>query len=193
MSITADVRKAGETVLEQGKAVLDDARKPLYAVVGAGDLAVTTAVSQVKELPGETQTAVDTRVKKAQARLDDIRTEAKARYEGLVHKATELQGKARELPSKADALKPKELRSTVETYVGKAKELYDDLAARGEKIVTKVADQPGIKTVIDRAEVLFDRVEERVEHVIEAATEDPEAPPRKAPAKKTPPRKTTTG
>jgi hypothetical protein len=51
MAITDEVRKYGETVLEQGKVALDEARKPLYAVVGAGE----QAVGQLVQLPAEVQ------------------------------------------------------------------------------------------------------------------------------------------
>ena len=43
MPITDEVRKYRETVLEQGKVALGDARKPWYAAVGAGDFAYERA------------------------------------------------------------------------------------------------------------------------------------------------------
>ena len=180
MPITSDVRKAREAVVDQSKAVLEDARKPLYAVVGAGDLAVTLTASQLRELPADYQSAVDMRVKQVRTRLEDMHTDVQARITELRSKATELQGKATDTAGKA-FVKPSELRSRVETYLEKAKEIYEDLAARGEKVVTKVSDRPAVKSVIDRAETLFDRAEEAVEDVEEAATE-PTA--RKAPARK---------
>jgi len=51
MPITDDVRKYGETVLEQGKVALDEARKPWFAAVGAGEL----AFGQLSQLPVEVQ------------------------------------------------------------------------------------------------------------------------------------------
>jgi len=59
--ITTDVRKYGETVLEQGKVALDEARKPWFAAVGAGEL----AYGQLSQLPTEVQ-----------ARLRKLQTEA---------------------------------------------------------------------------------------------------------------------
>jgi hypothetical protein len=55
MPTGTDVRKYGETVLEQGRAALDEARKPLLAAVGATNLAFDQLRAQLRDLPGETQ------------------------------------------------------------------------------------------------------------------------------------------
>jgi heparin binding hemagglutinin HbhA len=191
MPITADVRKARVAVVDQSKAVLEDARKPLYAVVGAGDLAVSRTASQLRELPADYQTAVDTRVKQVRTRIEDLRTDVKTRIEDLRSKATELQGKATDTAGKA-FVKPSELRSRVESYLDRAKEVYEDLAARGEKVVTKVSDRPAVKSVIDRAETLFDRAGEAVEDAAETAESAAGSTTRKAPARKAPARKAST-
>ncbi len=192
MPITPDVRKAREAVVDQSKAVLEDARKPLYAVVGAGDLAVTRTASQLRDLPAETQSVVDTRVKQVRTRIEDLRADVKTRITELRGKATELQGKATDTAGKT--FKPSELKSRVESYLGKAREVYEDLAVRGEKIVTRVSDRPAVKNVIDRAENLFDRsgdavedaagnVDDVVESVTSRRTTARKAPARKATAK----------
>jgi heparin binding hemagglutinin HbhA len=190
MPITADVRKARVAVVDQSKAVLEDARKPLFAMVGAGDLAVTRTASQLRELPADYQTALDSRVKQVRTRIEDLRTDVRTRIEDLRSRATDLQGKATGSAGKA-FVKPGELRSMVESYLDRAKEVYEDLATRGEKIVTKVSDRPAVKSVIDRAETLFDRAGEAVEHAAETA-ETPEpatGSTRKAPARKAAARK----
>ena len=51
MSIHTEVRRYRETVLEQGKVALEEARKPWYAAVGAGEL----AYEQLSQLPAEVQ------------------------------------------------------------------------------------------------------------------------------------------
>jgi heparin binding hemagglutinin HbhA len=167
MPITTEVRKAREAVVDQSKAVLEDARKPLYAVVGAGDLAVSRTATSLRVLPTETQSAVDSQVKLARTRLEGLRAE-------LLTRISDLRGKAAELP-------------------GKAKGLYEDLAVRGEKVVTKVSDRPGVKQVIDRAETLFDRAGESAQdaaaHLDEAAQTVTE---RKTTTRRTPARKTAT-
>jgi len=188
MPITNDVRKAREAVVEQSKVVLEDARKPLYAVVGAGDLAVSRTASQLRDLPAEYQSAVDTRVKQVRTRLEDLRADVTTRIADLRSRAATLQGKANDSASRA-VVTPTELRSRVEGYLGKAKEVYEDLAVRGEKVVTKVSDRPAVKRVIDRAETLFDRTEEAAHDAAETVA-DATAP--KAPARKTTARKAST-
>jgi heparin binding hemagglutinin HbhA len=194
MPITADVRKARVAVVDQSKAVLEDARKPLFAVVGAGDLAVTRTASQLRDLPADYQTALDSRVKQVRTRIEDLRTDVKTRIEDLRSKATELQGKATGTAGKA-FVKPGDLRSMVESYLDKAKEVYEDLAARGEKVVTKVSDRPAVKSVIDRAETLFDRAGDAVEHAaetVETAEPATDSTTGKAPARKATARKAST-
>lgn len=183
MPITADVRRA----VDQSRAALEEARKPLYAVVGAGDLAVSRTTSQLRDLPAETQSAVDSRVKLVRTRLEDLRADVKVRITELRSKAAELQGKATDTAGRA-FVTPTELRSLVESYLGKAKGVYEDLAVRGEKVVTKVSDRPAVKSVIDRAETLFDRTEGAVADVADAVG-DATAP--RTAARKTTARKTT--
>jgi hypothetical protein len=55
MPTGTDVKKYGETVLEQGKAALDEARKPLFAAVGATNLAFDQLRAQLRDLPADTQ------------------------------------------------------------------------------------------------------------------------------------------
>jgi gas vesicle protein len=130
MPITADVRKAREAWVDQSKSVLEDARKPLYAVVGAGDLAVSRTASQLRDLPAEYQSAVDSRVKQVRTALDDLRADVKTRITDLRSKATDLQGKATDTAGKA-FIKPSDLKSRVESYLDRAKEVYLDLALSG--------------------------------------------------------------
>jgi len=210
MPITTDVRRA----VDQGRAVLEDARKPLYAFVGAGDLAVSRTASQLRELPAETQSAVDDRVRLLRARLEELRTDVRTRVAGLRGKANELSGRATELSGKAAAdlqdtanrafITPAELRALVEAYLDRAKVVYEDLAVRGEKVVTTVSKRPGVKNVIGRAEALFDRGEHvvsdataSVSHAADSVSDaagsvsEATATPRKAPARKTTARRTT--
>ena len=195
MPITTDVRKARVAVVDQSKAVLEDARKPLYAVVGAGDLAVARTASQLRELPADYQAAVDTQVKRVRTRLEDLRTDVQTRITELRGRATELRGRATELQGKATGtagkafVTPGELRSRVESYLDRAKEVYEDLAARGEKIVTKVSDRPAVQSVIDRAETLFDRAGDAVHDAAETADAAVDSTARKAPVRKAPTRR----
>lgn len=94
MPITDDVRKYGGTVLEQGKVVLDEARKPWYAAVGAGEL----VTRQLVQVPGEVQVrltklqstdpkdAVQTATGKALSAYGTAAAQAKETYEELAHR-----------------------------------------------------------------------------------------------------------
>jgi len=173
MPNTADVRKV---VTDQSKAVLEDARKPLYAVVGAGNLVLAQA-SQLRDLPADTQSAVDARVKEVRARIEDLGADLWQRLAELRSRAGSLQGRA---------LSRTELRSMLERYLDVARGTYHDLAERGEKVVTETASRPAVRRVLDRAEGLLDRtgdtveaVAEDAEETVEAATE-PKVPARKA-------------
>jgi heparin binding hemagglutinin HbhA len=179
MPNTADVRK---TVTGQGRAVLEDARKPLYAFLGAGDLVLARA-SQLRELPGDTQTAMDGRVREVRTRIEDLRADLRHRLAELLSRAESLQDRAP---------KPAELRSMVEKYLERARETYEDLAERGEKVVSEAATRPGVKRVLDRAESLLDRTGDTVDaaaagvqETVEAATK-PKAPARKTAVRRTP-------
>jgi heparin binding hemagglutinin HbhA len=153
MPITEDVRKAGEAFVYQGKAVLEDARKPLYAVLGAGDLAVARATTQLRELPSETQAALNASVKQARTRLDDLRADVTARLD-------DLRQRTAQAPSLAQS--PTELRAKVEEYVGKALEFYADLARRGEVVATRLQARgaQGVSDVAGKVEDAADAVED---------------------------------
>lgn len=158
MPITADVRKAGEAVVYQGKAVLEDARKPLYAVLGAGDLAVARATTQLRELPAETQAALNAGVQQARTRLDDLRADMTARL-------GDLRQRTAQAPSLAQS--PAELRAKVETYVTKALEFYADLARRGEEVATRLQARgaQGVSAAAGKVESAADAVEDAAENL----------------------------
>jgi heparin binding hemagglutinin HbhA len=163
---TEDVRKT----VDQGRARLDEARKPLYAVVGAGDL----AVHQLRELPAETQAALDERMRHVRSLMEELRADLKVRITQLRDRAGQMPGRASDTAGRA-FVPPAELRSRVEAYLGRAKEVYDDLAVRGAKVVTKVSDQPAVKTVIDRAESLLDRGQGAVSEAAQSVSDSAEA------------------
>ncbi|HEX5497132.1 MAG TPA: hypothetical protein VFX70_21425 [Mycobacteriales bacterium] len=105
-----DVRSAGEALLEQGRAAVGDARKPLLAVVGAGDLAVTGLRAQFRDLPAGTQAQV--------RRLSD--------------RAGELAERVRELD-------PASVRANVGVYLAQARTVYESLAERGGQVIARRA------------------------------------------------------
>jgi hypothetical protein len=132
MPITDDVRKYGGTVL-------DEARKPWYAAVGAGELAYGQLSQQLTQLPAEVQA----RVRKLQtvpAQLDPAAvrgavetataqglTQARETYESLAHRGELVVRRLRRSP---------EVRETFD----KAQELVaeaGEAVAAAEDTVTK--------------------------------------------------------
>lgn len=165
MSVATDLRKRGETALT-------DARKPLYAVVGAGELAFSQARTQLKDLPADVQ-----------AKIEDLRNEAKARFDELKTRGEQLQGKA-ESTAKGVA-NPGVVKSAIDAYVKQAKDLYDGLAVRGQQVVVKVV--PGIKADLDKAESkavsLLDKAGHEADEVADKVAADAKKPTRRTPRK----------
>jgi hypothetical protein len=86
MPTSTDVRKYGETVLEQSKVALGEARKPLLAAVGATNLAFDQLRAQLKDLPAETQE----QLKKLQDRATTLdRTRVRKAVEEYAEQARE--------------------------------------------------------------------------------------------------------
>jgi heparin binding hemagglutinin HbhA len=173
MPITEDVRKAGEAFVFQSRAALEEARKPLYAVLGAGELAVSRATTQLRELPAET----DARVKHVRTRIDDLRAD-------VVSRLGDLRQHASSAPSLAQ--QPAELRSRVENYVGKALEVYADLARRGEEVATRLQSRGAHEAaaVAGKVEDAADKIEDAAEDVEGSAAKTAASRRRSAAARK---------
>ncbi|GII57542.1 hypothetical protein Pth03_59310 [Planotetraspora thailandica] len=99
--------------------------KPFYALTGAGDL----AVAKIRELPEQLQ--------KLQSRRGELRDTAKDLPEKARAYATTVQDRAeavaKDFPEKAKAY--------ADTAATRFNELYDELALRGRKIVSKVSGE----------------------------------------------------
>jgi heparin binding hemagglutinin HbhA len=174
MPTGTDVRKYTDVVVEQSKAALAEARKPLLAWVGATDLAYDRLRSQLKELPTETQT----RVKKLQERaqggspaLDPSQVTVRVRQALESYAA--------------------QARETYGSYREQAREQYDTLTHRGELVVRRLRRRPEVRAAFRQTEKLIGRTEEMVEEAEEQVTgkSASTAQARKAPARKAPARK----
>lgn len=170
MPITDEVRKVGESVLEQGKVALDEARKPWYAVVGASELAAGQLQQQLALLPAEVQA----RIRKLQTGQFDP---------AVVREAVE--------NATAEGLK------AYGTYAAQARETYETLAQRGELVVRRLRRSPEVTETFEKAQHLVAEAGETVAAAEEKVTEPGPVPtrtpaaaetaaPRKAPAKRTP-------
>jgi hypothetical protein len=125
-----------------------EAVRPLYAAAGATDLAVEIArgyvteaqvkVTDVQKKASQRVSSVDLEPKALQsravslvnARVDELGKEAKARQVRVEKAYAELQDQARSLPAKVEAY----VNGTIADLNG----TYVELAARGEKLVTRI-------------------------------------------------------
>ncbi len=129
MPITDDVRRYGETVLEQGKVALDEARKPWYAAVGAGELAASQLQAQLAQLPAEVQAGIR-RLQEGGKQFDP------AVVRETVENAT------------AEGLK------AYGTAAAQAKERYETLAHRGELVVRRLRRSSEVTETFEKAQEL---------------------------------------
>jgi hypothetical protein len=142
MAISSELTKSLERSLDS---------KPVYAVAGAGDLAVEklrglsawlSALSTVRVEPKDVQEQVGTLQKDTQARLAALQEDARARL-GFVQEAV------RDLPDQA--------QSMVALVVSRANNVYGDLAERGEIVVGRIRGQQATGELEDQAQATIER------------------------------------
>jgi hypothetical protein len=169
MPIPDEVRKYRETVLEQGKVALEEARKPWYAAVGAGELAYGQLQAQLSQLPAEVQ-----------ARLRKLQSGGRPLDTASVRSAVENAAE--------------QAAGAYGTYAAQARETYESLAHRGELVVRRLRRSPEVRESFETAEDVVADAGEAVATAEEkvtrpATTRKPAArtaPARKAPAKRAP-------
>lgn len=154
-------------------AALEQARTPLYAVLGAGELAseaVREYVAKARaEAGGQTrdvQTMVGdlpARLAELQTRLGEVRNQVRTRVGARVGELPE------EVAGLRGRLEPGELRHALESYAQSLHELYERLAVRGEAAVARLREQPRVRHAIGRIEDAADTTEERVGKFVEDA------------------------
>ena len=170
------------------------AQKPLYAGVGAGDLAVTA----VKEYVADVQKFVTGAQKDAQTKVADVQktvtafdaktlrdsalSAAKARRAAVEARVAELQSDAKTLPTKVQTT----VNDNVATVTGTVLGTYGDLAKRGEAVVrgTKLPSSASVEVKVNPTKPAAKKAPVRKPAVKKA----PAA--KKAPAKKTAAKKT---
>ena len=127
--------------------IKSEATKPLYAGVGVTDLAVEAIRDYVaeaqKRLAGvqknvrsvelEPKALRDQAVTRVNARVDALAKDAKARRTSIEKRVAELQGEAKALPTRVQAL--------VDENVATVNSAYGDLVTRGEGLVTRIRRQ----------------------------------------------------
>lgn len=154
-----DVRRARSQATSAVTSALEQARTPLYAALGAGELATEKVVSAARrarsEATGQTDT-VQTRLAELQALLAELPVRARTRLNELPAELNELRGK----------LEPHELRELVDVYRRSLQELYGRLAVRGEHVYGKLATEPRVKKAVGRIEHAAGAAEVRVEQFV---------------------------
>jgi hypothetical protein len=109
--------------------------KPLYALAGAGDLAVERYRARVAAFP--------TQVKVLRKQVDELPSRAQSLPVELRKQVKVLRKQAEDFPSRAQSL-PVELRKQAEDFRKQAANAYDDFATRGEKVVAGLrGEKPG--------------------------------------------------
>lgn len=125
---------------------------PIYAAVGAGDL----ALKQVNEVIAQLRERTETATEQAQARFEETRTTAQSRIEETRDRLTALP---EEVPSTVEELRtkftPEELRKVAEAYIEVATGIYNSLAERGEETVERMRTSPVMGEQISRAEKVY--------------------------------------
>ena len=178
---------------EKNNPTVEDLKAPLFAAVGAADL----ALERVNEI-----------VAALRDRVEDARTDATDRVEETRGRITKLQD---ELPERAQEIRGRlsgdELRRAAEGYREQATELYNDLIARGEAVLERLRSQPGFEERRAQAEKRFSEAAELTQEALGNVASQtravgeraakligrdvPKKAAKKAPAKKAPAKKTT--
>ncbi|GAA4853264.1 hypothetical protein [Saccharopolyspora rosea] len=132
---TDDVNKVREQAQVAFGEAVEQARTPLLAALGAGDLAARTVTDA----------------------LTKLRTELNERAEGA------RQDLPTDLAELRERLDPAELRKRVDGYAKSARQLYDYLAERGEETWQRLQSQPQVKRAWSQVGVVQDKAAETAE------------------------------
>lgn len=131
---------------------VEDLKAPLFAAVGAADL----ALERVNEI-----------IAALRERADDVRTDSRSRVEETRGRIAKLR---EDLPERAQELRGRltsdELREAAEGYREQATELYNDLIARGEAALDRLRSQPGFEERRAQAEKRFSEAAELTQEAL---------------------------
>ncbi|RCW46927.1 heparin binding hemagglutinin HbhA [Halopolyspora algeriensis] len=120
-----DMNKAREQAGHALEGAAHQARTPLMAALGAGDLAARAVADTVKQV------------------REQLNESAGSAREGL----GEIPG---ELSSLRHRLDPAELRKLIDSYTNSAVRVYGDLAGRGEDAFGRLRQQPRVQRAVDQ-------------------------------------------
>lgn len=138
-----DVRKAGEQAKAVVTTAFEQARNPLLAALGAGDVATQAVIEAVN---------------KARAGMAERAEQARSAVDELPSDLNDLRGR----------LDPAELRKLVDQYADSALKLYQYLTEHGQETLEKLRSQPQFKKAVEQ----FDQAAAAAQHRAEAAVGD---------------------
>jgi heparin binding hemagglutinin HbhA len=113
---------------------------PLYAIAGAGDLAVEKFRAVSEDV---TARFAKLDQKTLQTELTKAQSEVTKRFDAFVADAKTAPAKLRELPAVAQA--------GFTTVLGQAEETYEDLAGRGKDLVERIRSQKATEDLVTQA------------------------------------------
>jgi heparin binding hemagglutinin HbhA len=153
---------------EKPQPTIEDLKAPLFAAVGAADLALATVneiVATLRERAEEARTDATTRVEERRARLtsrvDETRERLTKLQEDLPKQFSKLQ---EDLPKQFGELQEKltaeELRKVAEGYAEQAQATYAKLVERGEAAIERLRTQPALEEAAARVEGYTDQAVE---------------------------------
>ena len=137
-----DVQKIREQATHALEGAVGQARQPLLAALGAGDL----AAQAVKDTLVRIRTELDKRAESARADLPSDLNELR------------------------EQLEPGELRKRLDAYTQSAVKLYDYLAERGEGALERIQSQPQVQRARTQAEAAQEKVGEVADDVLGKVT-----------------------
>ena len=158
-------------------------RTPVYAYVGANDLAIQAVSGLVSDLRRRAEEAVAD----AQAKVTDAQSQITERVTGAQTRSTErfneVQSRVSEVPERVQTLpteveelvnrfRPEELRKVADAYVQVAAGIYGGLAARGEDVVSRLREEnPQLEAGLARVNEQVSRAAGAVEDQVELGEE----------------------
>jgi heparin binding hemagglutinin HbhA len=175
-------QKAQKT--QKNQPTVDDLKAPLFAAVGAADLAlerVNEIVATLREQAGEARASASARAQERRAALTRMQEDLPTQFDELREK-----------------LSSEELRKFAENYADAAQTTYNKLVERGEAALERLRTAPALEEGRERVESYRELTEEALGNVASqtravgeraAKLVGVELPAKKAPAKKAPAKK----
>lgn len=143
---TEEVRKIGRDAAKTAAERAEVVRTPLLAVLGAGELAVSALSKAVAE---------------ARSRAAEARERAASQAEDVQHRVADLPQR----------LNGEQLRKTLDELRVQAGQAYAGFAEHGERTWSRLREQPQVKEALARLEVYTEKLDARVDDLVDDARE----------------------